>query len=164
MASAAALPPASLLVVRNEAYLSVLAPESMTITGMPASVTAAIGSPSASKMVGEITIAEGLEPAALSSTEICPAASSLGVPSSSILTPSSLPAASATINTHSQYTEVVAMTITATVSSAAAAPIADAMPIAANDTAASSLLTLIVSSLFSKDSLTLPVLSPKIRS
>ena len=35
-ASAAALPPASLLVVRKEAYLSVLAPESMTMTGIPA--------------------------------------------------------------------------------------------------------------------------------
>ena len=46
--SAAALPPTSLLVVRKEAYSSVLAPESMTMTGMPALVTAAMGSPSAS--------------------------------------------------------------------------------------------------------------------
>jgi len=47
MASAAALPPASLLVVRKDAYLSVLAPESMTMTGVPAVVTAAMGSPRA---------------------------------------------------------------------------------------------------------------------
>src|SRR4051812_26946469 len=105
----------------------------MMITGMPESVTAAIGSPSASKMVGEITIADGLEPAALSRTEICPAASSLGVPSLSIFTPSCLPAASAPLNTHCQYSDVVALTITATVSSALAASI----PIADSDRAAS---------------------------
>ena len=70
MASAAALPPASLFVVRNDAYLSVFAPESMTITGIPASVTLAIGSPRASKIVGEITMAAGFDPAALSSTAI----------------------------------------------------------------------------------------------
>src|SRR3954468_10257613 len=121
MASAAALPPASLLVVRKAAYLSVLAPESITITGMPASLTAAIGSPNASKIVGEITTATGLEPAALSSTAIWPAASSFGVPSLSILTPSCLPASSAPLNTHCQYSDVVALTMTATVSSAFAA-------------------------------------------
>ena len=51
--------------------MSVLAPELITITGMPASVTLAIGSPNASKMVGDMTTAVGFEPAALSSTEIC---------------------------------------------------------------------------------------------
>src|SRR5579883_1824212 len=120
-ALAAALPPASLLVVRNEAYLSVLAPESITITGMPASVTLAIGSPKASKIVGEMTTAAGFEPAALSSTAICPAASSFGVPSFSIFRPSCLPASSAPLKTHCQYSEVVAFTITATRSSACAA-------------------------------------------
>jgi len=85
---------------------------------MEAAVTAAMGSPSASETVGDITIAEGLAPAALSSTEICPAASSLGVPSSSTLTLSCFPAASAPLKTHCQYSEVVAFTITAMWSSA----------------------------------------------
>src|SRR5271154_4363558 len=107
VATAAALPPASLLVVRKEANLSVLAPESITMTGIPASVTLAIGSPKASKMVGDMTTAVGFEAAALSSTAISPAASSFGVPSLSTLTPSNLPASSAPLNTHCQYSDVV---------------------------------------------------------
>ena len=40
------------------------------MTGIPASVTLAIGPPKASKMVGDMTTAAGFEPAALSSTAI----------------------------------------------------------------------------------------------
>ena len=92
--------------------------ESITMTGIPASVTLAIGSPNASKMVGDMTTAVGFEAAALSSTAISPAASSFGVPSFSTLTPSNLPASSAPLKTHCQYSDVVAFTMTATVSSA----------------------------------------------
>ena len=60
----------------------------------------------------------GLRGSGISSTAISPAASSFGVPSFSTLTPSNLPASSAPLKTHCQYSDVVAFTMTATVSSA----------------------------------------------
>ena len=90
------------------------------MTGIPWAVTAATGSPSASVIVGARTIAAGFCAAALSRIPIWAAASSLGDPSSSTLTPRSAAAFSAPLNTHCQYSDVVALTITGIVSSAIA--------------------------------------------